>query len=129
MQETIAARSPFALRLKQYRDRRRWSQERLASEAAMAQSLVSRLESGQRRPTAEAIGKLAAGLGLTLDEWDGLRVLAGYMPLAPAHAIADEPDLVALYLLLTDDAIPPARRDGVRAAVAGLARAASALLR
>lgn len=57
-----ASSEEFRGLLKRHREARRWSQERLAAEADMDHSLVSRLESGQRCPTRDAIGKLAAVL-------------------------------------------------------------------
>ncbi len=52
----------FRALLRRYRDRRRWSQERLADESEMDHSLVSRLETGGREPTRGSIAKLCAGL-------------------------------------------------------------------
>lgn len=65
---------------RRYRERKRWSQERLTAEAAMDHSLVSRLESGQRQPTREAITKLCAGLTLDGGDADRLWLTAGFVP-------------------------------------------------
>lgn len=77
----VETRSSEAFRrlLKAHRERRRWSQERLAMEAEMDHSLVSRLESGQRGPTRDAIGKIAAGLELTPHTRDDLLMAAGFL--------------------------------------------------
>ena len=70
----------FRALVRRYRERRRWSQERLAAEAEMDHSLVSRLESGQRQPTREALAKLCAGLGLDRGDADRLWLAAGFVP-------------------------------------------------
>jgi transcriptional regulator with XRE-family HTH domain len=70
----------FRQRLLSYRKRRNWSQEKLAEQAEMDHSLVSRIEHGQRRPTLEAIGKLVKGLQLTQMDADGLYLAAGFIP-------------------------------------------------
>src|SRR5215218_2894769 len=84
----LAARSSeeFRALLKRHREARRWSQEKLASEAEMDHSLVSRLESGQRSPTREAIGKLARGLDLPTEQKDRLLIAAGFFPEQPENA-------------------------------------------
>lgn len=70
----------FRALLKAHRDARRWSQERLALEAAVDHSLLSRLESGGRNPTREAVGKLATGLGLDRERAEHLLLSAGFLP-------------------------------------------------
>lgn len=96
----LRTRTRFAALLIRHRDARRWSQDRLAEEAALDHSLVSRLESGQRNPTREAVGKLASGLGLTDGEWDELQMVAGFLPHRPEATIADEPAVLDLYQLV-----------------------------
>ena len=71
---------PFTAALWSARTLRRWSQERLGLEAEMDHSLVSRLESGKREPTREAVDKLADGLGLAGAARDVLYASAGYLP-------------------------------------------------
>jgi transcriptional regulator with XRE-family HTH domain len=104
----------FRRLLKRHREGRRWSQERLAAEAEMDHSLVSRLESGQRSPTREAIGKLARGLELSSEQKDRLLIAAGYFPDRPEHALADEPDVIRLYQILRDERIPEPTRVNIR---------------
>lgn len=93
----------FAALLRSYRDKRRWSQERLAAEAKVDHSLVSRLESGQRRATRESVDALALGLGLTAAQHDALLLAAGFAPRDPVATIQDEPEVAALYRALRDD--------------------------
>lgn len=110
MTATTASSEAFRALLKRHREARRWSQERVANECAIDHSLVSRIESGQRNATREAIGKLVVGLDLTPDEGDALLVAAGYMPTAPESTIRDEPDVQALYRLLRDERVPVSAR-------------------
>src|SRR5919199_2811290 len=81
----------FRALLKRHREARRWSQERLAAEAEMDHSLVSRLESGQRSPTREAVAKLARGLELSDEQKDRLLIVAGYFPEHVENALIEEP--------------------------------------
>jgi len=100
--------------LKRHREARRWSQERLAAEAEMDHSLVSRLESGQRSATREAIGKLARGLDLVPEDKDRLLIAAGFFPDRPENALADEPTVTRIYRLLHDETMPEEKRDNLR---------------
>lgn len=70
----------FRRLLKGHRGARRWSQDRLAEEAEMDHSLVSRLEGGSRTPTPEAVAKLCGGLGLGRADADDLWLAAGLLP-------------------------------------------------
>ena len=72
--------SPFRALLKHHRTARRWSQERLADESETDHSLVSRIESGDRRPTRASAAKLAAGLVLTDAQTETLLLAAGFVP-------------------------------------------------
>lgn len=112
----VAARSSEEFRglLKRQREERRWSQERLAVEAEMDHSLVSRLESGQRSPTREAIGKLTRGLDLSPEQKDRLLIAAGFFPDQPENAVSDEPSVTRIYRLLRDKNTPEPVRDNLR---------------
>jgi transcriptional regulator with XRE-family HTH domain len=104
----------FRLLLKRWREARRWSQERLAERAAMDHSLVSRLESGQRSPTREAVEKLARGLELGAEQKDRLLIAAGYFPEHVENAIIGEPEIQQLYRFLRDERTPQPMRDNLR---------------
>lgn len=123
-----AARSSEAFRalLKRHREARRWSQERLASESEMDHSLVSRLESGQRSPTREAIAKLARGLQLPTEQKDRLLIAAGFFPEQPENALADEPEVTRIYRILRDEQTPQPVRDNIRALLNSLTEIALA---
>jgi transcriptional regulator with XRE-family HTH domain len=112
----LAARSSEEFRglLKRHREARRWSQERLAAEAEMDHSLVSRLESGQRSPTRDAIGKLARGLELAPEQKDRMLIAAGFFPDQPENALSDEPSVTRIYRILRDEKTPQPVRDNLR---------------
>jgi transcriptional regulator with XRE-family HTH domain len=116
----------FRALLKRHREARRWSQERLASESEMDHSLVSRLESGQRSPTREAIGKLARGLDLPTEQKDRLLIAAGFFPEQPENALADEPAVTRIYRILRDEQTPQPVRDNIRALLNSLTEIALA---
>ena len=116
----------FRALLKRHREARRWSQEKLASEAEMDHSLVSRLESGQRSPTREVITKLARGLGLPTEQKDRLLIAAGFFPEQPENALADEPAVTRIYRILRDEQTPQPVRDNIRALLNSLTEIALA---
>ncbi len=116
----------FRRLLKQHREARRWSQERLAHEAEMDHSLVSRLESGQRSPTREAVGKLARGLDLPAEQKDQLLIAAGYFPEQVENVLIEEPTVRAIYTFLRDEETPQPVRDNLRQVLSGLVEIAQA---
>ena len=63
--------------LKAMREARRISQSKLAERADFDHSYVSRLESGARMPTRDAVERLASALTLSQSEEDGLLAAAG----------------------------------------------------
>ena len=92
----------------------------------MDHSLVSRLESGQRSPTREAIGKLARGLELATEQKDRLLIAAGFFPEQPESALADEPAVTRIYRILRDEHTPQPVRDNIRALLNSLTEIALA---
>ena len=116
----------FRALVKRHREARHWSQERLAAEAAMDHSLISRLESGQRSPTRDAIDKLARGLALQPEQKDRLLIAAGFFPEHVENAFVDEPMVRKLYTVLRDDQTPQPVRDNLRQVLSGLVEIALA---
>ncbi len=107
----------FQARLKAHRDARRWSQLRAAVEAEIDHSLISRLESGQRLPNRDNIGRIVTGFGLTPAQHDELLVLAGFLPDDRAAVLGDEPAVLALYRTLRDEAVPVVTKARLRSLV------------
>jgi transcriptional regulator with XRE-family HTH domain len=65
--------------LRDFRERLGVSQAKLAKLAEFDHSFISRLESGARMPTREAVDRLAAALRLEPEERDRLRNAAGFL--------------------------------------------------
>lgn len=114
----------FAPLLREFRDRRRLSQSRLAEAAGFDHSYVSRLESGTRMPTRDAVAKLADAMGLEDGERDALLASAGFMPGKIENLFASEPVLSEVLGLLQDRAVPADVRDDVRHMISLLVRQA-----
>jgi transcriptional regulator with XRE-family HTH domain len=106
--------SDFATLLRQHRTARRWSMERLAEEADIDHSLISRLESDQRNPTHESLIKLCVALDLGQQDANRLWIASGFLPPDPEETIADEPGILALYRLLRDERVPDSARQNAR---------------
>jgi ribosome-binding protein aMBF1 (putative translation factor) len=63
----------FAQRLAALRQARGWSQNELAREAAVSQSMVARYEAGRTpAPRLEIVARLAHALGASLGDFDGI---------------------------------------------------------
>jgi transcriptional regulator with XRE-family HTH domain len=114
----------FALTLREMRDRLRLSQSRLAEAAGFDHSYVSRLESGSRMPTREAVTKLAEAMHLDDGERDALLASAGFMPGRIENLFASEPVLSEVMGLLQNRSIPAEVRDDVRHMISLLVRQA-----
>jgi transcriptional regulator with XRE-family HTH domain len=53
-------------RVRQVREAKHWTQERLAEHAELDRSYIAGIEAGLRNPSIEAVWKVAKGLGVTL---------------------------------------------------------------
>jgi transcriptional regulator with XRE-family HTH domain len=71
--------SEFGPLLKKFRESKGVSQSKLAERASLCHSYISRLESGARMPTREAVDRLAAALRLEPEERDRLHHAAGFL--------------------------------------------------
>jgi transcriptional regulator with XRE-family HTH domain len=104
----------FGVLLKRLRESRRVSQSKLAERADFDHSYVSRLESGARMPTREAVDRLAEALDLMANQQDGLLAAAGFLPRDVASLLSDEPAIGEVLDLLHNDAVPIEYRDNMR---------------
>jgi transcriptional regulator with XRE-family HTH domain len=104
----------FGVLLKRVREARRVSQSKLAERAEFDHSYVSRLESGARMPTREAVERLARAMDLAQNEQDALLAAAGFLPRDVASLLSDEPVIGEVLDLLQDDAVPVEYRDNMR---------------
>lgn len=114
----------FADALRVLREKSRLSQSRLAETAGFDHSYVSRLETGSRMPTRDAVLKLADALQLPEQGRDRLIASAGFMPGQLSSLFASEPALLEAFDLLQDVNIPKEIRDDVRNMISLLVRQA-----
>lgn len=108
------AGADFGGMLKAMRETRRISQSKLAERADFDHSYVSRLESGARMPTREAVERLAAAMTMGQAEEDTLLAAAGFLPRDVSSLLSDEPVLGEVLDLLQNDAVPVEYRDNIR---------------
>lgn len=104
----------FGVLLKRVREARGVSQSKLAERAEFDHSYVSRLESGARMPTRDAVVRLAEALDLAFTEQDGLLAAAGFLPREIASLLSDEPVIGEVLDLLQNEAVPKEYRDNMR---------------
>ncbi len=108
-------RGPFGTRLKQLREEQRVSQSKLAERAGFDHSYVSRLESGARTPTREAVTQLGSALQLEPGAQDSLLAAAGFLPREVSSLLSAEPEISEVLHLLHSEAVPVEVRDILRA--------------
>jgi transcriptional regulator with XRE-family HTH domain len=88
-----AAAQPIGNLLRDWRQRRRFSQLDLACEAEISQRHLSFIESGRATPSREMILHLAEQLDVPLRERNGMLLAAGYAPVF-AERTLDDPEMV-----------------------------------
>lgn len=93
--------SEFSAVLSEIRSAMGWTQARLAREARLDQSFVSRMESGERVPERETLLRIIDALGASPFDQERLFAAAGYR--SPA---LDDPLIAALVRLLVDPSLP-----------------------
>lgn len=119
----------FGQALKRFREERRVSQSKLAERAGFDHSYVSRLESGARTPTRDAVEQLAIALGLEQLQQDELLASAGFLPREISSLLSGEPEITEVLGLLQNDAVPGAYRDSMRQVLRLLAEQARHVLK
>jgi transcriptional regulator with XRE-family HTH domain len=118
----------FGTVLKQFREARRVSQSKLAERAGFDHSYVSRLESGARTPTRDAVEQLSNALELTRIQQDELLASAGFLPREVSSLLAGEPEITEVLNLLQNSHVPVAYRDSMRQVLRLLAEQARLVL-
>ncbi len=121
--------SSFGGALKSLRETRRVSQSKLARKAGFDHSYVSRLESGARTPTRDAVEHLALALELDGIEHDELLVSAGYLPREVTSLLAGEPEITEVLSLLQNADVPEEYRVSMRQVLRVLADQARLVLK
>ena len=118
----------FGVVLKQFRETRRVSQSKLAERAGFDHSYVSRLESGARTPTRDAVEQLGTALELAQLQQDELLASAGFLPREVSSLLAGEPEITEVLNLLQNSHVPSAYRDSMRQVLRLLAEQARLVL-
>ena len=119
----------FGVTLKRFREVRRVSQSKLAERAGFDHSYVSRLESGARTPTRDAVTQLAEALELDQVNQDELLASAGFLPRELSSLLSGEPEITEVLGLLQNEDVPEAYRDSMRQVLRLLAEQARHVLK
>lgn len=119
----------FGVRLKAYREARKVSQSKLAERAGFDHSYVSRLESGARTPTRDAVQQLADALGLERLQQDELLASAGFLPKEVSSLLSGEPEITDVLALLQNDSMPDDYRQTMRQVLRVIAEQARLVLK
>ncbi len=114
----------FGALLKSLREKRNVSQSKLAERAEFDHSYVSRLESGARMPTREAVDRLGEAMELLQPQLDSLLAAAGFLPRDVSSLLSSEPVIGEVLDLLQDEAVPSEYRDNMRQVLSLLAKQA-----
>jgi transcriptional regulator with XRE-family HTH domain len=104
----------FGRLLKTLRERSGVSQSKLAERADFDHSYVSRLESGARMPTREAVDRLGGAMGLDQGALDALLASAGFLPRDVTSLLSNEPALGEVLEMLQDETVPSEYRENMR---------------
>lgn len=104
----------FGTLLKKFREQHGVSQSKLAERADFDHSYVSRLESGARMPTREAVDRLGQAMSLEQPQQDSLLASAGFLPRDVSSLLSSEPALGQMLEMLQDEAVPSEFRESVR---------------
>ena len=104
----------FGALLKTSREKRSVSQSKLAERAGFDHSYVSRLESGARMPTREAVDRLGEALMLDRPQLDSLLASAGFLPKDVSSLLTSEPVIGEVLDILQNEAVPSEYRENMR---------------
>jgi len=119
----------FGVTLKRFREARHVSQSKLAERAGFDHSYVSRLESGARTPTRDAVEQLAKAMELEQVNRDELLAAAGFLPGEVSSLLSGEPEITEVLGLLQNNQVPEAYRDSMRQVLRLLAEQARHVLK
>lgn len=119
----------FGSTLKKFRESRRVSQSKLAERAGFDHSYVSRLESGARTPTRDAVQQLSIAMELEEIQQDELLASAGFLPREISSLLSGEPEITEVLSLLQNNHVPEAYRDSMRQVLRLLAEQARLVLK
>lgn len=129
MAQLSPATTAFGRMLRELRKDRYLSQSRVAHFAGFDHSYVSRLESGDRDPSREAVETIARVLRLSGPDTDELLMAAGFMPNNAASVIDREPVVARLYEFLVSGTAPESTKEIVRTQVVLIVEQIEALMK
>ena len=95
-----ATQTAGGLILKAMREHVGMSQSKLAKRAGYEHSYISRLESGTRVPSRDAVTRISRALWLTPEDRARLMIAYGFLPDDPTAVMDTEPELARLYRAL-----------------------------
>lgn len=104
----------FGNLLRTLREKHGVSQSKLAERADFDHSYVSRLESGARMPTREAVDRLGSAMQLDQASLDTLLASAGFLPKDVTSLLSAEPALGQVLEMLQDETVPTEYRESMR---------------
>lgn len=104
----------FAFTLRRLRRDRLISQSQLADRSDFDHSYVSRLESGKREPSRDAVSRLADAMQLQDLERSLLFTSAGFTPAGDPLRFTSDPELMALAEVLWDESLDVGHRERIR---------------
>lgn len=104
----------FGNLLRTLREKHGVSQSKLAERAGFDHSYVSRLESGARMPTREAVDRLGSAMHLDQASLDTLLASAGFLPKDVTSLLSAEPALGQVLEMLQDETVPTEYRESMR---------------
>ncbi|HIZ34508.1 MAG TPA: helix-turn-helix transcriptional regulator [Candidatus Ruania gallistercoris] len=85
----LEAAAPVGEILREWRERRRFSQQELSNLSAVSTRHLSRVETGRAHPTSAMVLRLADHLDVPLRSRNRLLLAAGYAPRYPDHTLHD----------------------------------------
>lgn len=125
----IQSSDQFGYTLKRFRETRRVSQSKLAERAGFDHSYVSRLESGARTPTRDAVQQLSEALELERVQQDELLASAGFLPREVSSLLSGEPEITEVLSLLQNAQVPEEYRESMRQVLRVIADQARLVIR
>lgn len=112
--------APFGALLNSARVQSGLSRGKLAEAAGLHRSIITRFESGAKRPRRATVARLALALRLDESDTDALMLAAGF---APENLDATrEPEVFAILALLADPTVPLRQRHEIRSALRTIAQ-------
>lgn len=105
-----AVTDDFAGLLRRYRESQHISQKVLAQSVGLTPAMLNYLEAGERRPSRDAVLRIARALRLERADADKLLIAGGHLAAAYDRIPPSDPDLLTVADILGDENIPSTER-------------------